>query len=299
MLTKAEVLMDEVSTLVSDNCAPIFVVGTQRSGTTLLCRMLSAHHNLFVMNEMDGIDKKISLDKTPKEVLDSMNAQFLRKYGMNIEAFLAKNGKTRWGLKDPALTYCLNNLKNYFPESKIIFIIRDGRAVANSYLKIGWGVANIYGAGERWKNEIELQQRYWEGHPENSYTLRYEDLLADPAKELAKLCVFIGETFDESMVTYYQEPGYIKERSYNTNVFRPIDRSIEVKWKTELSPNQICVFESVAGQKLQEFGYPLVSDGKKIPPILKLWWRWHQKIMGELQLQYHWRVKPMIQKLGQ
>jgi len=51
------------------------------------------------------------------------------------------------------------------------------------------------------------------------------------------------------------------------------------------------VFEDVAGQDLQKLGYPLVNDRVKIPAIVKLWLRWHQKVVGELQLQYQWRVK--------
>ncbi|MCH7615523.1 MAG: sulfotransferase [Nitrospinae bacterium] len=277
--------------------SPIFVVGTQRSGTTLLCRMLSAHPNLFVINEIDDICEKCSLNKTPSEVFESIDLEFKRRTKFSIEAYLEAHGKIRWGLKSPSLTFCLDAIKKHFPESKFIFIVRDGRAVANSYLKAGWGVANMYGAGERWKKEIELQRVFWGKNPDISCMLKYEELLANPSKELTSLCSFIGESFEESMVKFYKEPSPIKKNAYNTNVFRPIDRSIEFKWKSELSPHQIGVFESIAGEQLKELGYQLVHEGMKIPKMLKLWWRWHQKVAGEMQVQYHWRIKPLLQKV--
>jgi len=273
---------------------PFFVVGTQRSGTTLLCRMLSAHPNLFVINEMKDIIGKCSLEKMPSEVYESIDSEFRKRTQKSIEAYLEAHGKNRWGLKDPSLTYCLGALKKKFPGSHIIFIVRDGRAVANSYLKVGWGVANIYGAGERWKNEIEMQRKFWEDNPETSCMLKYEDLLANPTKELTRLCSFMGEGFEESMLSYYREPTPIKENAYNTNAFRPINRSIESKWKGELSPYQIGIFESVAGQQLNELGYQLVHEGMEVPKILKLWWQWHQKVMGEIQIQYQLRIKPLL-----
>ena len=283
--------------MTTESRAPIFVVGTQRSGTTLLCRMLSAHPNLFVLNEMNDTCEKITLENRTQDVVASIDAEFKLKTQFGIQAYLEAQGKLRWGLKHPALTYCLDALKKHFPESKIIFIVRDGRAVANSYLKAGWGVANMYGAGERWTREIALQRKFWNNNPSISCMLKYEDLLADPPKELARVCSCIGEPYEESMVTFYKEPSPIKENVYNTNVFRPIDRSIECKWKKELTPYQIGVFEDVAGQDLKDLGYQLVNEGMKIPTLLKWWWRWHQKIVGEMQIQYQWRVKPFFHKV--
>ena len=118
--------------MTTESRAPIFVVGTQRSGTTLLCRMLSAHPNLFVLNEMYGTCQKITLENTARDVLVSIDAEFKRKTQFGIQAYLEIQGKLRWGLKDPALTYCLDALTKHFPESKIIFIVLDGRWFADS-----------------------------------------------------------------------------------------------------------------------------------------------------------------------
>ena len=277
---------------------PFFVVGTQRSGTTLLGRMLSAHPRFFVINEIGGIQRILAGAKTGTEAYENIDAKFHSKKQRHIQEVLASQGKVRWSLKDPSLTYCLDDLKRLFPKSKIIFIVRDGRAVANSYLQVKWGVANIYAAGERWKREIELQRQFWETYADVCWHVKYEDLLANPEQELQALSSFLREEYSPSMLSYNkQSDAMIKPRASNENAFRQIDRSMEAKWKKELTEFQVGVFESIAGQQLQDFGYSLVSEGYKIPPLLKLWWKGHQKIVGEAQTQYQWRIKPLLSQL--
>jgi len=274
---------------------PFFVVGTQRSGTTLLGRMLSAHPKIFVVNEIGGIQKLLSSATTGAEAYENIDAKFHSKKQVRIHEVLAAQNKVRWSLKDPGLTYCLHDLKRLFPKSKIIFIVRDGRAVANSYLQVKWGVANIYAAGERWKGEVELQRQFWETHRDSCWHVKYEDLLANPEKELRGISSFLGEEFSPSMLTYNKQSNtIIKPRSSNENAFRKIDRTMEAKWKKELTRFQIGVFESIAGHQLRDFGYALMNEGVKVPPLLKLWWVGHQKVVGEAQTQYQWRIKPLL-----
>ncbi len=281
--------------MVSQNTDPFFVVGTQRSGTTLLGRMLSAHPNLFVINEIGGIQRILASARNGSEAYDCIDKKFHSKKQVGIQDVLASQRKVRWSLKDPSLTYCLEEIPRLFPKSKMIFIVRDGRAVANSYLQVKWGVANIYAAGERWKKEIEMQRRFWESHADICWHVKYEDLLANPEKELRAISCFLGEEYSPSMLAYSKQSNtIIKPRSSNENAFRQIDRSMEAKWKKELTHFQISVFESIAGQTLKDFGYTLVNEGFRVPILFKLWWLGHQKIMGELQTQYQWRIKPLL-----
>src|SRR5262245_1875577 len=121
--------------------SPIFIVGTQRSGTTLLCRMLTAHPSIFIKNEISDALETFSETSSKEKVLARINADLERTYGSQLEGFLQSAHKTRWGLKEPLLTYRLDSLARNFPDAKLIVIIRDGRAVANSYIKSQWGVA--------------------------------------------------------------------------------------------------------------------------------------------------------------
>ena len=73
--------------------------------------------------------------------------------------------------------------------------------------------------------------------------VRYEDLIADPEKELRRVCEFIELDFDPAMTD-------------------PPDRDrIEAalgavgSWRERLEPEQLEAFEEVAGPMLDELGY--------------------------------------------
>jgi hypothetical protein len=266
---------------------PIFVVGTQRSGTTLLCQMLSAHPNIFVKNEIPNACATFAPGASAAEVVRQISDSIrVSPAGRPLEEFLAINGKTRWGLKDPGLTYCLPRAFECFPAAKAVVIIRDGRAVASSYLRTGWGVAtNAYTAALRWVDEVTLQTRFANSRPDACHQMRYEDLLARPEEQLQRMCAFLGEDFSPSMLRYHQAPAYIRRNDMNDSAFGAIDEKLADRWKNELKPGQVRVFEAVAGARLRENGYPLSGPPTRVAPVSSLYYQAHQAILGPIFLQ--------------
>ena len=224
------------------------------------------------------------------QVMAAIDTVMQETYQADLGSFLRQINKQRWGLKDPSLTYCLDALIQHFHDARIIIIVRDGRAVANSYIKNKWGVAtNTYYGALRWKREVELQQIFASHYPELCYTIKYENLVLNPDGELRRICEFLDEPFAESMLDYDSSPVYIKKTSMNENAFRQLDREIMSKWQKELTPFQIDIFESVAGDLLTQYQYELVGKTIKIPKIVKRWFSMQQRVLGELQLQYRLR----------
>jgi hypothetical protein len=279
----------------------IFVVGTQRSGTTLLCRMLTAHPNIFLKNELSDSYKIFSGNKSKQEIINDIDIEIQNAYHENLESFLKRIGKKVWGLKDPKLTYCLDDLVNHFPDAKVLFIIRDGRAVANSYMKSKWGSAtNTYYGALRWKKEVELQRVFIQKNLQMCHVVIYEDLVRNAEKELVEICSFIGQPYSENMKNYSEQPVYIKKNELNKHTFHGIDESIMSKWQTELTPYQISVFEAVAGETLLQNQYALVGEKIEISALTKMWFSLQQKILGNVQLHYQLKnriLKSFIQKL--
>merc|ERR1712137_288117 len=123
-----------METVNTEPSSPIFLLGTQRSGTTLLTRILSAHKDIFIQNELP-LHTIFTENASREEIVKNIDKHFQIRYDEHIGSFLENNCKIAWGLKDPQLTEHLEALEQFIPESKFIIIVRDGRGVVNSYIE--------------------------------------------------------------------------------------------------------------------------------------------------------------------
>ena len=163
--------------LNSSLSAPIFLLGTQRSGTTLLTRILSAHPDIFIQNELP-LETIFTISAKNKDIINNINVHFKTRYKKNIDEYLEYKSKKLWGLKDPQLTEHLNALEQFIPDSKFIIIVRDGRGVVNSYIDNKWGLGtNAYTGALRWEREVEQQLAFKSKYPESCLVIRFEDLI--------------------------------------------------------------------------------------------------------------------------
>jgi hypothetical protein len=281
---------------VNDLYNPIFLLGTQRSGTTLLTRILSSHPNLYIQNElpMDDLfegplNKEILLKRIVAKVFDIHKVLLPMK----------KEGELLWGWKEPLLTYELDALERCFPASKYILIIRDGRGVVNSYMDNRWGLGtNAYTGALRWKKEVALQMAFAKKMQERCLTIRYEDLVQNLPALLAQLCDFIGVEFTSQMLEFHNKKLDFQVNRENINTTKPADQSHSDKWRKALTSREIALVELVAGQELETNGY-VVDHAPISPGWLELtYYRIHQKIIGEFQLQYKWKYRDKLKKLG-
>jgi hypothetical protein len=271
-----------------ENVWPLFVMGTQRSGTTLLTRILSAHKDMFVQNEAE-LPSIFDGEKSPTILIDKIKAEFVRHDNINIDEFI-QNGCKVWGLKDPQLTEHINVLTNFLPHSKFIIILRDGRGVTNSYMENKWGLGtNAYTGAVRWKSEVKQQLAFMRTMPENFFFIKFEDMLQDLESSMKSACEFLNVEFDAEMLNYNKKESYYEIKKENIHTFKKPDMLLTKKWQQKLSTHEIDVIESVAGDLLEDFGYIKVGKPIELGRLQKAYYRIHQAIIGELQLQYKWR----------
>ena len=134
---------------------PIFIIGTQRSGTTLLTRMLSAHPGLFIQNEM-GTYGVFDKPYTTEALHGRITGRLRDRYSIDVNSLESEG--VLWGWKDPMLTPHLDELAEHYPGSKFIVIIRDPRAVVASYIDNAWGLGTTpYTGALRWHDEVTTQ----------------------------------------------------------------------------------------------------------------------------------------------
>jgi hypothetical protein len=256
--------------------------------------MLTAHPNIFIKNELPDVCNIFAKQLSREHVLFGIDTVIQESYHTNLKNFLDKIGKTRWGIKDPRLTYCLYCLTHHFPNAQMVFIIRDGRAVANSNIKNKWGFAtNTYYGAELWKKETRLQREFINRNLGKCHLIKYENLISDTRLELIKICDFLQEEFSSDMLYYYETPSYINKTKFNKNAFEEINPDIVSKWKRELSKFQINIFESISGDELERNGYELIGKKVRLTKFLRIIFYLQQKVLGELQLQYQLKLRSM------
>lgn len=280
--------------------SPVFILGTQRSGTTLLTRILSAHPEMYMQNELE-LPNIFTENVSKEEVVQNIKNEIHNTHGLSIDDMLNEKKIKIWGLKDPQLTEHIDVLKDFLPHSKFIIIVRDGRGVANSYIENKWGLGtNAYTGAARWKKEVNQQLAFMDNAPNNFLFIRFEDMVKDLKASMQNMCAFLDIEFDEAMLSYNNEKSYYDVKPENINTFKKPDIKLAEKWAHKLSKHQIDVIENQAGTLLSQLNYSLIGKKIKIGFLERLFYKLHQAFIGEIQLQYKWRkfrVKDFLRDL--
>lgn len=211
-----------------------FVVGMNRSGTTLLRMMLDSHPDLTIPPETHfvpdvikamrqdgaGPDDALAAMKQHREwpdfgfsdeqVLAQIRGQERLTPGTAVRSFyelyMAQQGKPRWGEKTPRYVTKMPMIEHVIPEARFIHVIRDGRDVALSVLDRTVRELSAADVARRWKRKIRRAQRT-APHVRHYTEVRYEDLITDTAGELRRICEFIELPWDEQLLSYYERSG--------------------------------------------------------------------------------------------
>jgi len=132
---------------------------------------------------------------------------------------------------------------------------RDGRDVAASLFRSKHGPKNAYMAAHYWQSHVlaARQARTLVG-PSDFHELRYEDLLGDPVGTFANLLKFLR--LDLSLLEAWRKDADSVLNRNNTG-----------KWKKQLSARQIRMFERVAGNTLEQYGYDVVTPSDLRTPV--------------------------------
>lgn len=112
---------------------PIIILGSARSGTTVLSKILSQHPDLAYIEEPNLIwryrNAKLHSDYFPEHLATDKIIKYINN---RFVEYVNKSGKKRLLEKTPANTMRLAFVRKVLPNSKIIHLIRDGRDVTYS-----------------------------------------------------------------------------------------------------------------------------------------------------------------------
>ncbi len=259
---------------------PVFLLGHDRSGTTMLRLILDRGDVAIPPESMFLLDvdprqpaedvlraawshprvRLWGLTGEPPALPDGMNGADAFRFAVSAPfvAYAEREGKTRWGDKTPAYIEHIDRLAEIWPDARFVHLIRDGRDVALSVMKVPFGPNNAWAAAHSWADAIRRGHRAAERHPGRVLEIRYEDLVSEPAETVAAVCAFLELEYAPDMLAIEQTDRskvVESQAGWFTNVWAGITTAAVGKWRTELAPRQVEVFESVAGDELRALGY--------------------------------------------
>jgi hypothetical protein len=138
-------------------------------------------------------------------------------------------------------------------DMKVIHLIRDGRAVVNSYIQ---RYEDFTGGLRVWITaalaSLYLRRRF---HKSHWLQLRYEDLATKPEETLRKICVFLGLDFEHEMLAYRSHPYFGIGGNPLVSRGEGEDISLDERWKLELRLSYRLIFELTGGWLNRWYGY--------------------------------------------
>jgi hypothetical protein len=169
-------------------------------------------------------------------------------FSVLLDVYAEKKGKQIKGEKTPAHVRYVDTLFRWYPSARLIHMIRDPRGIYVSELRrrtqtpetlpyrlLGRVPPLLAGAVLLettfvWAESIWRLRRNRRRYGPNYLGVRFEDLVADPQREVRRVCAFVGIPFEPAMleqdvVSWGQRLGQ-----------RGIDRGAAERWRDSIGP---------------------------------------------------------------
>jgi hypothetical protein len=226
---------------------PVFLVGFPRSGTTMLDQILASHNRVCVIEEKENLTEihgKFARDKASLDQLDGLGEKQVRHYRKaywkRVMQEVPSEEKTSLIIdKVPLNTIMLGHIYRFFPEAKVIFVLRDPRDACLSCYQQNFVITEAMFQFLKLETTVtyydavmRLGDHFRRHLPLSFYTIRYEDVVSGFEKTLRPLLQFLGLEWQEAMVDFQvtARQRHIKTPSAE-QVVQPLYTSSIGKWK--------------------------------------------------------------------
>lgn len=260
-----------------------FIVGCPRSGTTLLSVLLDRNSRLCVTPETSFFDEIApQLSKPQEGLLLKVLSRWRRLGELKLEpaAVLARlghgpympgqvlaaildlyaeaRGKARCGEKTPQHLFHVPTILRFFPQAKVVCLMRDGRETALSLSAMPWfSGRTLEAAAVYWKNSARLADQFSHQFPGRFQIQRYEDLVAQPEEALTSITAYLGETFEPRQLGTDIPSEVVLARSmrWKGQALQAIDPEHLFKRSRAASAAEVAFLNQFLRDELRHFAY--------------------------------------------
>ncbi len=288
---------------------PVFVVGAPRTGTTLAKEILNRHPEIHLFDEVHFFERiwderdKIGDLGSPHSQADAIRRirDIVRDYGSDqpvndvltveeyrrrliaagrryrnllrilLQAGAERMGASIWGDSSPQDILYLDKILDWYPDARIVVLVRDPRAFLNScknYFRRGEaGYRERYNPLPQsmlWRSYmtalLEAETRPWAGQV---MRLSYEGLVDAPEETVRRLAEHVGVEFDPVMLDVGTTNSSFAAEGQES---RGIVSSSRERWREGLTSTEVWVGEKVFGELRGKLGYAAPgADGSPAP----------------------------------
>jgi hypothetical protein len=262
------------------------VVGTPRSGTTLIQRLACElpgvrmpHETHFFSLFAPGLVRRHRFPLTGDALRSELDAWRRNKglggEGIDIEPiFEALEGRAEsmwemftaivqtqagsgsvYGEKTPTHLMWYRPLAEAIPELRFVAVVRDPRAVVSSSGRVPFGMRGRVLPAERWRADQHLvRQAAGRLGPDRVLSLRYEEVVARPDEARRQLASFLGVDGDGR-----QDPGtgslYLPFETWKSRASGPVTEERTDAWRRELKPDVAETVAAICRPEMLRWGY--------------------------------------------
>jgi hypothetical protein len=277
----------------------LFIVGSPRSGTTLLQAILDSHSEIaappeshFVLplarrrrryERQQGFDVeaflddlrdpwltrwlagwRLSEDDFRRRLVESDVGSYREAVRAMFALYAERQGKPRFVDKTPNYVLDLGCLASVFPEARFLHLVRDGRDVALSLRAQDWGPNSIVYSAWFWSERVESGRAAGRAlGPERYLEVHYEDVVRDTEGAVREICRFASIDFEPAMLGYAERAdeviGSAPYPASHQRLLLPPTAGLR-EWRSQMSPVERRLFEALAGRSLVRFGYPVEAS---------------------------------------
>jgi hypothetical protein len=270
-----------------------FVIGSPRSGSTLLARMIGSHSSIYSRPEphlltplahlgyFDQVDKApydhvLAAQSTREFVADLPGGEqdyidACRAYTdtLYLRMLAGKAGKQLFLDKTPAYALVLDFIARIYPQAKYVVLTRHPLAVFSSYAESFF--SGDYQAAQAYNPILERYvpaiAKFLRQKKVPIYHVVYEQMVSDPARVLGEIFAFLGVPNEPGAVDYgnfAQEEKGLGDPIGVGQHSRPTTASI-AKWAVEIAsdPQRVHLCREIVARldpaDLETWGHPLAT----------------------------------------